>query len=61
MEDTETDDSSDELEVVQVLGIDSGVGVDLECVVVVGRVLEETVEGVEHFVRQEEEELSVWR
>jgi hypothetical protein len=35
MEDGETEDATNELEVVQVLGIDRGVGVDLECVVVV--------------------------
>jgi len=40
MEDTETDDSSDELEVVQMLRVDTTVGVDLQRVVVVGRVLE---------------------
>lgn len=41
---------TDELEVVQVLGVDAGVGVDLQGVVIVGGVFEETVEGVEHFV-----------
>jgi hypothetical protein len=35
------------------------VWVDLESVVVVCRVFEQTVEWVEHFVRQQEEELSV--
>lgn len=56
VEDGEGEDSSDELEVVEVLGVDVGVGVDLEGVVVVCRVLEEAVEGVEHFVREEKEE-----
>jgi hypothetical protein len=41
------------------LGVDAGVWVDLEGVVVVGRIFEQTVEGVEHFVRKQEEELSV--
>lgn len=56
MEDGEREDSSDELEVVEMLGVDVGVGIDLKRVVVVRRVLEEAVEGVEHFVREEEEE-----
>lgn len=81
MEDGEREDSSDEFEVVQMLGVDRRVGVDLKCVVVVlfspqkmsteprrkrkrerrgaySRVLEQTVERVEHLVRQQEEELS---
>jgi hypothetical protein len=61
VEDTQTEDSADELEVVQVFRVDSRVGVDLEGVVVVGRVLEQTVEGVEHLVREQEEELSACR
>ena len=47
MEDGKTQASSNELEVVQMLGIDTRVRVDLKGVVVVCRVLEETVEGVE--------------
>jgi len=61
VEDTQTEDSTDELEVVQVFRVDSRVGVDLEGVVVVGRVLEKTVEGVEHLVREQEEEFSANR
>lgn len=75
MKDGETEHAADELEVVQVLGVDRRVRVDLERVVVVlqcassqegfpwprdqtthSRVLEQTVERVEHLVRQEEEE-----
>ena len=58
MEDAETQAATDELEVVQVLGVDTRGGVDLEGIVVVCRVLEETVEGVEHLVRQQEEEFT---
>lgn len=46
----QTDDTSNELEVVQVLRVDVGVRVDLKGIVVVGRVLKETIEGVEHLV-----------
>ena len=51
MEDTETQASADELEVVQVLGVHARRRVNLERVVVVRRVLEQTVERVEHLVR----------
>jgi len=40
MENTETDTSSDEFEVVEMFWVDTRVGVDLKCVVVVGRVFE---------------------
>jgi hypothetical protein len=42
-----------------VLGVDARMWIDLEGVVVVGRVFEQAVEGIEHFVREEEEEFSV--
>lgn len=58
MENSKTDYTANEFEVIEMLWVDSRVGVDLESVVVVGGVLEQTVEGVEHFVRQEEEEFS---
>jgi hypothetical protein len=47
-----------ELEVVEMLRIDARVRVDLEGIVVVGGVFKETVEGVEHFMGEEEEEFS---
>ena len=47
MEDGETQASTDELEVVEMLRVDPGMRVDLERVVVVRRILEETVEGIE--------------
>jgi len=58
MEDSETDDSSDELEVVQMFRVDTRMRVDLQRVVVVGGVLEKAVEWVEHLVGKQEEELS---
>jgi len=59
MEYTETKASTDELEVVQMLRVDTGCRVNLERIVVMGRVLEETVEWVEHLMRQQEKEFSV--
>ena len=41
------------------LGVDVRVGVDLKGVVVDGRVLEQAVERIEHFVREKEEELPI--
>ena len=46
MEDGEAQAAADELEVVQVLGVDARCGVDLEGVVVVRGVFEEAVEGL---------------
>lgn len=59
VEDSKTDNATNELEVSKMLGVDTGVWVNLESVVVVGRVFEQTVEWVEHLVRKQEEELSV--
>lgn len=58
MEDTEPKTSTDELEVVQVLGVDARRRVDLKGIVVVRRVLEQAVEGVKHLVREQEEEFT---
>lgn len=59
MEDTQAQASPDELEVVKMLWVDARSGVNLQGVVVVCGVLEETVEGVEHFVGKQEEKFSV--
>jgi hypothetical protein len=59
MEDGETNNTSNELEVVQMFRVDTGVRIDLECVVVVRGVFEEAVKGVEHLVGEEEEEFTV--
>lgn len=52
MKDCETNNAADELEVIEMLWVDAGVGIDLKCVVVVSRVFEQAVEGIEHLVRQ---------
>ena len=61
MEDSETEATTNELEVVQMFGVDTGGRVDLEGIVVVRGILEQTVERVEHLVREQEEELAVLR
>lgn len=58
MEDTKPEASPDEFEVVEMLWIDARCWVDLEGVVVMGRVFEEAVEGIEHLMREQEEKLS---
>lgn len=58
MEDTKTKASSNEFEVIQMLRVNARCRVNLKGVIVVGRVFKETIEGVEHFMREEEEKLS---
>jgi hypothetical protein len=58
MEDSQADNSANELEVVEMLWVDARVRVDLEGVVVVCGVLEQAIEGVEHLMREKEEKLS---
>jgi len=77
MEDTQTDTPPNKLEVVEMLGVHSGSGGNLECVIIMRRILrrhcqadpqrgdeqietylEETVERVEHLVREKEEVFS---
>lgn len=55
MEDCQSDNSTNELEVVQMFGIDAGVRIDLKGVIIVCRVFKKTIERVEHFVREKEE------
>ena len=50
MENGEAKATADELKVVQVFGIDTRCWVDLKGIVVVGGVLKQTVEWIEHFV-----------
>lgn len=59
VENSKTDYPSNKLKVAKMLGVDSRVRVYLQGVIVNGRVFEKTVEGVEHFVRKQEEEFSV--
>lgn len=58
VEDGQTDDTANELEVSKMLRVDARVRVYLESVVVVCRVLEQAIEGVEHFVRKQEKEFT---
>lgn len=58
VEDGKPDNPSDELEVIQMFGVDTGMRIYLKGVIVVGGVLEEAVERVEHLVRKKEEKLS---
>lgn len=59
VEDGEAYNTPNEFEVAEMLRVDARMGVDLQSVVVVCTVLEQTVEGVEHLVRKKEEKLSV--
>ena len=58
VEDGHAHDATDKVEVLQVVGVDARVGVDLQRVVVVRRVREQTVDWIEHFVRQQKEPLA---
>ena len=58
MKNTETEASSDKFEIIQMLGIDTRSRVDLEGIVVVGRIFEQTIEWIEHLMRKQEEEFS---
>ena len=58
MENRQSNNSPDEFEVVEVFRVDTRVRVDLKSVVVVSGVFEQTIERVEHFMRQEEEEFA---
>jgi hypothetical protein len=57
MENCETHDPANEFEIVEMFRVDAGMRIDLESVVVVCGIFEETVERIEHFVREQEEEL----
>ena len=58
MEDSKTDNPSNEFEIVEMFRVDTRMRVDLQGIVVMGRVLEQTIKRVEHFMREQEEELS---
>ena len=51
VEDGQSYNPTDELEIIQMFGVDARVGVDLEGIVVVGGVFEKTIKGVKHFMR----------
>jgi alkyl hydroperoxide reductase subunit AhpF len=58
VENCKTDNTTNKLEIVKMLGVDTRVRVDLEGIVVMCGIFEETIERVEHLMRKEEEELS---
>lgn len=55
MENGHSDNATDELEIRKMFGVDVRGGVDLEGVAVHGRIGEETIGGIEHVVRKQEE------
>lgn len=59
MENCQADHATNEFEVVEMFGVDARMRIDLESVVVVRRVFEQTVKGIEHFMRKQKEKLSV--
>lgn len=58
VEDSQTHNATNELEVVQMLWVHAGVRVDLQGIIIVGGVFEKTVEGVKHFMGKKEEEFT---
>ncbi|MCP6199221.1 hypothetical protein NL445_29735, partial [Klebsiella pneumoniae] len=50
--------ASDKFKIQQMVGVHVASGIDLEAVVVLVRVLEQTVHGIQNFVRQKEKPLS---
>ena len=59
MEDGQPHNTTDELEVAQMVRIDAGCGVDLQGIVVVRRIFKQPIARVEYFMRQEEEPFSM--
>lgn len=58
MEDSQTDHSADELEVIEMLRVHARVGINLQGIIIVGGIFKETVEWIEHFMREKEEEFT---
>lgn len=58
MKNSQTDHTADELEVIEVLGVNARVRINLQGIIIVGGIFEQTVEGIEHFVGEEEEEFT---
>lgn len=59
MEDGQAHHATNKFEVIQMLRVHTRVRVDLQGIIIVGGVFEETVEGVKHFMRKEEEEFTI--
>lgn len=58
MEDCQSQTTPDELEVAQMVGVDVTCRIDLQCIVVVSRILKQSITGIEDLVRQQEEPFS---
>jgi len=58
VEDSQTYNAANELEVVQMLWVHAGVRVDLQGIIIMGGVFEKTVERVKHFMGKKEEEFT---
>ena len=52
------DEAANEPEIVQMIGVDVRGRIDLQTVVILGRVLKQTVHGIEDLVREQEEPLA---
>ena len=50
VEDAKAQNASDELEIIEMFGVDAGGGIDLQRVVVMCRIFEKAVKGVEHLM-----------
>jgi hypothetical protein len=50
VEDAQAQNPSNELEIVEMLGVDTGGGIDLQRVVVMCRIFEKAIERIEHLV-----------
>ena len=59
MENGQSHHTTNKFEIIQMLRVHTRVRVDLQGIIIVGGVFEETVEGVKHFMRKEEEEFTV--
>ena len=58
MKDGKSQDATNKFEIVQVLWVDTRVWINLKGVVVVCAVFKQTVERIEHLVRQQEKEFT---
>ena len=59
MEHTESDTAANELEIIQVVRVDTGCRADLQSIVVVCRVLKETVGRIKDLMRKQEEKFPI--
>ncbi len=58
MEYSEADHTANKFKVIEMLGINAGMRINLQSVIIVCGVFEQAVKRIEHLVRKQEEELS---